>query len=60
MFVAARYQDGGGVGSGGVRTAELKGRRGRWGRYRKDEFQLVDRFLVERDGPWGKFKPRVT
>ena len=49
-----------GGGSGGAHAAELKGREGRWGRHRKDEFQLVDRFLMERDGPEVEFRPRVA
>jgi hypothetical protein len=49
-----------GGGSEGAHTAELKGREGRWGRHRKGEFQLVDRFLVERNGPEVESRPRVA
>jgi cytochrome P450 len=46
--------------SGGAHMEELQKREGRWGRHRRDEFQLVDRFLVERDGPEVEFRPRVA
>jgi cytochrome P450 len=46
--------------SGGAHSEELRKREGQWGRHRKDEFQLVDHFLVERDGPAVEFRPRVT
>jgi cytochrome P450 len=47
-------------GSGGVQSKLIRERERRWGRYMKDEFQLVDRFLVERDGPDMEFRPRVV
>jgi hypothetical protein len=46
--------------SGGSHAAELQKREGGWGRHRKDEFQLVDRFLVERSGPEVEFRPKVA
>jgi cytochrome P450 len=48
------------VESGAAHCVELQRREGRWGRHRKDEFQLVDRFLVERDGPMVEFRPRAA
>ena len=56
LFDIRMVQEG---GKEGAHTAELKRREGRWGRHRKDEFQLVDRFLVERDGPKVEFRARV-
>lgn len=37
----------------------MKKREEHWGKVRKDEFQMVDRFLVERDGPVMEFKARA-
>jgi hypothetical protein len=46
--------------SRGAHMEELQKRDGRWGRHGKDEFQLVDRFFVETDGPDVEFRPRVA
>ena len=43
-----------------MQRAELKGREGRWERDKKAEFQMVDRFLVERNGPEVEFRARVA
>lgn len=47
-------------GAGGVQNKLMRERERRWGRPMKDEYQLVERFLVERDGPEVEFRPRVV